>query len=115
MIYSLVLLPATALTIAGYVALFLSGRSEGRMRTFGKYLGVWAFTLAALLVLGAIFAAAHGGHLCPFFGRHGMHERTQGAPPGSGPPADRPPTSEAPGKAPSPKEAPTAPTADPYG
>ena len=52
MIYLLVLLPATALTIGGYFALFLSGRSEGRMRTFGRYLGYWAFLLAALLVLG---------------------------------------------------------------
>jgi hypothetical protein len=91
MIYLLVLLPATALTIAGYVALFLSARSEGRMRTFGKYLGVWAFTLAALLVLGAMFAAAHGGHHCPRFGMHGMHERM-----------------------PSPTEAPTAPPPAPH-
>jgi hypothetical protein len=75
MIYLLVLLPATALTVAGYVVLFLSARSEGAMRSFGKYLGYWAFTLAALLILGAIFAAAHGGHHCPMFGRHGMHER----------------------------------------
>jgi hypothetical protein len=72
MIYLLVLLPATALTVAGYVALFLSARSEGAMRSFGKYLGFWAFTLAALLILGAIFAVAHRGHHCPMFG---MHER----------------------------------------
>jgi len=26
---------------------------------FGKYLGFWAFTLAGLLILGAVFAAAH--------------------------------------------------------
>jgi hypothetical protein len=62
MIYFLALIPATALTIAGYFVLFLSGRSEGGFRTFGKYLGFWAFTLAGLVVLGAIFAAAHGGH-----------------------------------------------------
>ena len=56
------LLPATVLTIAGYFVLYLSNRSEGAFRTFGKYLGFWAFTLAALVILGAIFAAAHGGH-----------------------------------------------------
>jgi hypothetical protein len=75
MIYFLALLPATALTIAGYFVLYLSGRSEGALRTFGKYLGFWAFTLAGLLILGAVFAAAHGGHHCPVFGMHGMHER----------------------------------------
>jgi hypothetical protein len=96
MIYLLVLLPATALTVAGYVVLFLSARSEGALRTFGKYLGLWAFTLAALLILGAIFAAAHRGHHCPIFGTHGMHERMHGAPPESGPPAATPPPSEAP-------------------
>jgi len=67
MLYLLALLPATALTIAGYLVLYLSTRSEGSLRSFGKYLGYWAFTLAGLLILGAILAAAHGGH------RHGMY------------------------------------------
>lgn len=75
MLYLLVLIPATAVTVAGYVALFISGRSEGAMRTFGKYLGVWAFTLAGLMILGGIFAAAHHGHPCPMMG---MHERMHG-------------------------------------
>jgi hypothetical protein len=61
MIYFLALMPATGLTVAGYFALYLSHRSEGAMRAFGRYLGFWAFTLAGLVVLGAIFAAAHGG------------------------------------------------------
>src|ERR1039457_3483616 len=76
MIYFLALLPATALTVAGYFVHFLSNRSEGAFRTFGKYLGFWAFTLAALVVLGAIFAAAHGGHHCPMIGERGLHGRT---------------------------------------
>jgi hypothetical protein len=75
MIYLLALLPATVLTIAGYFVLFLSARSEGRMRSFGKYLGFWAFTLAALIILGAIFAAAHGNRHCPMSWHHGMDER----------------------------------------
>lgn len=75
MIYFLALLPATALTIAGYFVLFLAGRSEGTMRRFGKYLGFWAFTLAALIILGAIFAAAHGHRHCPMSWHHGMDER----------------------------------------
>jgi len=67
-IYLLALIPATVLTIAGYVVLVLSTRAEGSTRTFGKYLGFWAFTLAGLVILGALFAAAthHGAHHCPY-------------------------------------------------
>jgi hypothetical protein len=78
--YLLALFPATALTIAGYVVLYLSARSEGSLRTFGKYLGYWAFTLAALVILGAVIAAAHGGHR-----HHGMfcpwHDESETATP----------------------------------
>lgn len=74
MIYFLALIPATMLVIAGYFVLFLSNRSEGAFRSMGKYLGFWAFTLAGLVVLGAIFAAAHhGGRHGPMWGMHGMH------------------------------------------
>jgi hypothetical protein len=72
-IYLLALLPATALTIGGYLVLYLSSRSEGALRTFGKYLGFWAFTLAGLVILGALFAAARGGHGCPGYGMRAMH------------------------------------------
>jgi hypothetical protein len=114
MIYFLALLPATALTIAGYFVLFLAARSEGSLRTFGRYLGFWAFTLAGLVVLGAIFAAAHGRHhYCPYLDAHGMHPRLYGplpeghpplAPPGerpeSGSPDERPPPAPADSAAP---------------
>ena len=107
MIYFLTLLPATALTIAGYLVLYLAARSEGALRTFGRYLGFWAFTLAGLLILGSMFAAAHGHRHCPFFGMHGMHERMDGP----WPPAERaalgvPP---APATAPNPAPAPAGP------
>jgi hypothetical protein len=72
-IYLLALLPATALTVAGYFVLVLSTRAEGALRTFGKYLGFWAFTLAGLVILGAIFAAAHGGHHGPMYAMRAMH------------------------------------------
>jgi hypothetical protein len=99
MIYFLALLPATALTIAGYFVLYLASRSEGGLRTFGRYLAFWAFTLAGLVVLGAIFAAAHG------HGRwRGMHEhcpwgaaRLEG--PREPPPPGAPPLPAAPGAA----------------
>jgi len=93
MIYFLALLPATALTIGGYFALYLAARSEGGMRAFGKYLGFWAFTLAGLVILGAIFAAAHHHHRGMGRMHHGMYERMDRAwragphsfPPGMGP------------------------------
>jgi len=80
MVYFLALLPATALTIAGYFVLYLSARSEGSLRSFGRYLGYWAFTLAGLVILGAIFAAAHGGHrgYCPW--HHEADARRSSAP-----------------------------------
>ena len=90
MVYFLALLPATALTVAGYFVLFLSARSEGSLRTFGRYLGYWAFTLAGLVILGAIFAAAHHGHhgYCPW--HHDGDARYEG-PRGSLAPAPPPP------------------------
>lgn len=110
MIYFLALLPATALTIAGYFVLYLAARSEGTLRSFGRYLGFWAFTLAGLIVLGAIFAAAHHRHYCPYFAMHGrMHapgpggpgwDGARGAAPGE--PGTPPPPAGAPPAAPAP-------------
>jgi hypothetical protein len=59
MILFLALIPATMLSIAGLVALFLSARSEGAIKTVGRFLGYWAFTLAVLVILGSVIAAAH--------------------------------------------------------
>jgi|SRR5580700_2927806 hypothetical protein len=106
MIFLLALIPATALTVAGYVALFLSHRSEGALRTFGRYLGIWAFVLAALVALGGMFAAGHmraHGAWGPHSGMHcpWMRERPEGPrtesremlrepPPGGVPPGPAP-------------------------
>jgi hypothetical protein len=106
MIYFLALLPATALTIGGYFVMYLAARSEGSMRTFGKYLSFWAFTLAGLVILGAIFAAAHHGHRGMGRMHPGMYRRMEGPwpggprffPPGMGPQR----FGVAPGEAPSP-------------
>ena len=83
MIFLLALIPATALTVAGYVALFLSQRSEGALKTFGRYLGIWAWVLAALVVLGGMFAAGHMRAMHHgMWGGEGMHcpwmERREG-------------------------------------
>ncbi|HXY98285.1 MAG TPA: hypothetical protein VEH00_15085 [Steroidobacteraceae bacterium] len=75
MLFLVALIPATALTVGGYVALFLSHRSEGSLRTFGRYLGIWAFVLAALVALGGMFAAGHMHrmHAGMWGGRGGPH------------------------------------------
>jgi len=100
MIFLVALIPATALTVAGYVALFLSHRSEGALKTFGRYLGIWAFALAGLVVLGGMFAAGHlramhqgmwdrpGGMHCPWMERGDgdrMWERREHGEAGGGP------------------------------
>jgi hypothetical protein len=104
MIFMLALIPATALTVAGYLVLYVAQRSEGGFRSFGKYLGFWAFTLAGLVLLGAIFAAAHAHRYGPMMharGAHGMMHRPWaddgrfdrhgfGEPPEAPPPGDTP-------------------------
>ena len=80
MIILLALIPATGLTMVGYIVLYVSGRNEGSLRTFGRWLAFWAFTLAALVVLGGVFAAGHmhrEGHP----GMWGMHHRFEHSPP----------------------------------
>jgi len=113
MIYFLALIPATMLTVAGYFVHYLSHRSEGAFRSFGKYLGFWAFALAALVILGAIFAAAHGGCHGAMFGARGMHGRMHGPWPGDprffGPRMDEPPHAGRPGAA-NPEAVPQAPS-----
>jgi len=88
MIFFLALIPATMLSIAGLVALFVSQRSEGAIRNIGRYLGFWAFTLAVLVVLASIIAAARlhrmhgvGPHFRPMAGPSAPAPR--GPPPGS--------------------------------
>ena len=92
MIFFLALIPATMLTMIGYAVIYLANRSEGGFKSFGKYLGFWAFTLAVLLLLGSLICASHGHRM------HGMmmHERFgDGAPwQQQGPPWREPPAGE---------------------
>ena len=87
MIYLLALLPATALTVAGYFVWYLAERSQGALKTFGRFLGFWAFTLAALVILGALFAAAHDHHRMRM---HGGRHCPWTSEPGPGAPASPP-------------------------
>ena len=84
MIYFLALIPATGLTVMGYLVFYLASRSDGGFHRFGRYLGFWAFTLAGLVILGAIFAASHHRHYGPM-GMYQMHGRMHGPWHGPGP------------------------------
>lgn len=123
MLFLVALIPATALTVGGYVALFLSSRSEGSLKAFGRYLGIWAFVLAGLVVLGGMFAAGRvhrlhegmwdgrGGPHCPFMERRDderMWERRERLEPGAAPAKPAPVPPEAPAGQPSPPPPPAA-------
>lgn len=84
MIVLLALIPATGLTMAGYVVLYVSTRNQGALSTFGRWLAFWAFTLAALVVLGGVFAAGHM-HREGARGPWGMHHRWESEHPGPRP------------------------------
>ena len=102
MIYFLALIPATMLTIAGYFVIYLSLRSEGTFRAFGRYLSFWAFTLAALVILAAIFAAAHGHYRGVGMMRGDTCWRWHGGPEFYGPPTIGPPGAAPPAALPNP-------------
>jgi hypothetical protein len=100
MIFVLALIPATMLTVAGYAALYLAHRSDGNLKAFGRVLGYWAFTLAALLVLACLFLAAHGGRMHAMMMMHGCPAQMESGkdwphpwgflPPGNPPPPAAP-------------------------
>lgn len=72
------LIPATILVVIGYFVLANSANAEGAVRSFGKYLAVWVFILAAIVFVGAATAPMFGGR--PFGMRGHMMEgmRMQG-------------------------------------
>ena len=93
------LVPVTLLVVLGYFVLFAANKAEGSARAFGKYLSIWVFVLAGLLLLAVAFAPRFGfrgpgfGHGI-FMGRlgPGAHERwrnrdVQVPPPPPSPPA----------------------------
>ncbi|MHB1207282.1 MAG: hypothetical protein ACYCZX_17060 [Rhodospirillaceae bacterium] len=71
---------ATALVIAGYFVWYASSKAEDRLKTVGKYIAVWTFAFAAVLVVMGIAGAV----MRPLAGsmggmeRMGMHARMMG-------------------------------------
>jgi MFS-type transporter involved in bile tolerance (Atg22 family) len=60
MLFFFSLIPATALAVAGYFVLYASTRTEGGLRSFGRYLAIWLLFLAGATLLGGILAPALG-------------------------------------------------------
>ena len=54
------LVPVTLLVVLGYFVFFAASRAEGPAKTFGIYLSIWVFILAALLLLAAAFGPRLG-------------------------------------------------------
>ena len=57
------LIPATFWLVIGYFVLFVSGRAEGPVRTFGRILAFWIFLIAALIPLMGAYVTLSGQ--CP--------------------------------------------------
>lgn len=57
------LLPATFWLVLGYVVLYISSKTDGQLKSFGRVLAIWIFMIAALIpVMGIIMTFSD---LCP--------------------------------------------------
>ncbi len=56
----IVLVPVTLLVVLGYFVFFAASKAEGPIKSFGKYLSIWVFILAGLLLLAAAFGPRLG-------------------------------------------------------
>ena len=72
-----ILVVVTMLVIAGYFIQFAAQRAEGSLRPFGRYLSLWVFVLAGLLVVAAALQPALGYR---GFGPRGGPGITRGGP-----------------------------------
>ena len=60
MMFILSLIPATFFVALGYLIMQSAASAEGGTQKFGKYLSVWVFVLAALILLGGTVGAFTG-------------------------------------------------------
>jgi hypothetical protein len=72
-----ILIALTLLVVVGFFVQVASSKADGRIKAFGKYLSIWIFVLAGLVLVGIATAPMFGGR--PFgvdlmrnAGPHGM-------------------------------------------
>lgn len=53
-------MPATFWAVVGYFVLFSSSKAEGRIKTLGQVLGIWAFIIAACILLAGAYITSTG-------------------------------------------------------
>ena len=53
-------MPATFWAIVGYFVLFSSTKAEGRVKTFGQILGVWALVISGFIILAGAYVSMTG-------------------------------------------------------
>lgn len=53
-------IPATFWAIIGYFVLFSSTKAEGRVKTLGQVLGVWALIISACILLAGAYVTMTG-------------------------------------------------------
>jgi hypothetical protein len=117
MLFARLLIGTTILVVLGYFVLLTSSRTEGTLKTFGKYLAIWLFALPVLLIIAAAtMGRRHSGpvmmHSPVMMHGSGVDgpwtHQSPGIPPGPPedgrppPPAAQPPATEAPQSTPSP-------------
>ncbi len=52
--------PATFWAVVGYFILFSSTKAEGRVKTLGQVLAIWAFIIAGFILLGGAYVTMAG-------------------------------------------------------
>jgi len=53
-------MPATFWVILGYFILFSSTKAEGRVKTLGQVLAIWAFIIAGFILLAGAYVTSTG-------------------------------------------------------
>ena len=53
-------LPATFWAVIGYFILFSSTKVEGRVKTLGQFLGIWALVISGFILFAGAYVATTG-------------------------------------------------------
>ena len=53
-------LPATFWAVVGYFIIFSSTKAEGRVKTLGQALAIWAFIISGFILLGGAYVTMAG-------------------------------------------------------